>query len=54
MIADVLAHGVLVGRLSAHWSGKRGDRAGVVFGFGGVGEAELLLALAVIADAVEG
>ena len=54
VIADVLAHGVLVGRLSAHWSGKRGDRAGVVFGFGGVGEAELLLALAVIADAVEG
>jgi len=54
VIADVLAQGVLVGRLSAHWSSQRGDRAGVVFGFGGVSEVELARALSVLVGAIDG
>lgn len=54
VLARARAHGVVAGRLSAHWSGQRHDHSGVVFGFGGVGEAELTQALAVLVDAIDG
>lgn len=53
VLARARAAGVLAGRLSAHWSGERDDRSGVVFGFGGVSEPELVQALAVLVAAID-
>lgn len=52
VLAQIRARGVLLGGLSGYWSGRPVGLSGVVFGFGGVDEAELERALAVIADAV--
>ncbi|MFT3860864.1 PLP-dependent aminotransferase family protein [Micropruina sp.] len=53
VLAVARAGGVLAGRLSAHWSGERDDRSGVVFGFGGVAEPDLSRALTVLVAAID-
>ena len=47
LLADLEARGVLVGALSAYWAGG-GSRRGLVFGFGGVSDADLAVALVAI------
>ena len=53
VLAAARAGGVLAARLSAHWSGRREDRSGVVFGFGGVTDSDLATALAVLRRAID-
>ena len=47
LLAELEARGVLVGALSAYWAGG-GSRRGLVFGFGGVSDADLAVALVAI------
>ncbi|MBK8445381.1 MAG: PLP-dependent aminotransferase family protein [Micropruina sp.] len=54
VLAAARAGGVLATPLSAHWSGQREDRSGVVFGFGAVSEADLVAALRVLLAAIDG
>ncbi len=54
VLADARARGVLLGGLSAYWSGRPSGLSGVVFGFGGVSDADLDRALAALAQAVTG
>jgi len=53
VLAAAHSGGVLLGRLSAYWSGGAGGLNGVVFGFGGVTDDELRAALAVLVAAVD-
>lgn len=52
LIADLRDAGVLVSGLSGYWSGSEA-RAGIVFGFGSVTDAELETGLAAIAGALQ-
>ena len=51
LVDALAAAGVRVGPLSEYWSGT-GTRSGIVFGFGAVGEPELVAALGIIAAEV--
>lgn len=54
VLAEIRANGVAVDGLSGYWSSEPSGANGVVFGFGGVDEADLERALGVVARAATG